>query len=117
MHGDVEELLARHGESGGIRLELREHLHGTQYTRIQYKKTLKVLGVTGEYIWYHTPEQNGHIESFHKTLKKEYVWPAYCARFRDVEEVVAKALSDYNQRRIRSYPGYLTLDEFARKWK
>ena len=25
------------------------------------------------YICVNTPQQNGHIESFHKTLKKEYV--------------------------------------------
>lgn len=28
-----------------------------------------------EFIFANTPEQNGHIESFHKTLKKEYLWP------------------------------------------
>ncbi len=91
--------------------------NGTQYTSIQYKKTPKALRVTGEYIWHHTPEQNGHIESFHKTLKKEYLWPADCARFQDVEELMAQAFADYNRRRIHSSLGYLTPDEFARKWK
>ncbi len=32
------------------------------------------LGLKIEHIAVNTPEQNGHIESFHKTLKKEYIW-------------------------------------------
>ena len=28
-----------------------------------------------------TPEQNGHVESFHGTFKREYVWPHEFARF------------------------------------
>ena len=34
-----------------------------------------------------TPEQNGHIESFHKTLKKEYVWPREFADIQEAKEV------------------------------
>ncbi len=49
--------------------------NGTQYTSRQFKESMKILGVRCEYIWHNTPEQNGHVESFHKTLKKEYVWP------------------------------------------
>jgi transposase InsO family protein len=36
---------------------------------------MKVLGIRLEFIFRNTPEQNGHIESFHKTLKREYIWP------------------------------------------
>ncbi|MGI0081411.1 MAG: hypothetical protein ACRECH_17540 [Nitrososphaerales archaeon] len=31
---------------------------------------MKALGIKLEFIYYHTPEQNGHIESIYKTLKK-----------------------------------------------
>ena len=36
---------------------------------------MSVLGLKLEHIACNTPEQNGHIESFQKTLKKEYIWP------------------------------------------
>jgi putative transposase len=36
---------------------------------------MSVLGLKLEHIACNTPEQDGHIESFHKTLKKEYIWP------------------------------------------
>ena len=35
------------------------------------------------FIYVNTPEQNGHIESFHKTLKKEYIWPCEFADMLD----------------------------------
>ncbi len=89
--------------------------NGVQYTSREFKESMKALGVRCEYIWHNTPEQNGHVESFHKTLKKEYVWPHDFARFQDAEVVLAKAFADYNQDRIHSALGYLTPDEFVRK--
>jgi len=49
--------------------------NGTQYTSNAFRKSMSVLGIKLEHIACNTPEQNGHIESFHKTLKKEYIWP------------------------------------------
>ncbi len=113
--------------------------NGVQYTSREFKESMKALGVRCEYIWHNTPEQNGHVESFHKTcgqgsprqewwieqnghvesfhktLKKEYVWPHDFARFQDAEAVLAEAFADYNQDRIHSALGYLTPDEFVRK--
>ena len=48
--------------------------NGTQYTSNDFRKAVSVFGIKHEFIWKHTPEQNGHVESFHKTLKKEYLW-------------------------------------------
>ena len=33
------------------------------------------MGISLKFILAHTPEQYGHIESFHNTLKREYIWP------------------------------------------
>ena len=54
------------------RLRLRTD-NGTQYISNDFRKTVSVFGIKHEFIWKHTPEQNGHVESFHKTLKKEYL--------------------------------------------
>ena len=64
----------------------------------------------------HTPEQNGHVESFHKTLKKEYLWPCEFANYQDAETVIADACRDYNHSRIYSALGYVTPEEFLSEW-
>lgn len=58
--------------------------------------------VKTEFIWKNTPEQNGHVESFHGTLKREYVWPYEFACFQYAEVVLAKAFTGYNECRIHS---------------
>ena len=47
--------------------------NGSQYTSRDFRRSVDVLGARLEYIYVNTPQQNGHIESFHKALKKEYV--------------------------------------------
>ena len=74
-----------------------------------------MLGIRHEFIWKHAPEQNGHVGSFHGTLKKEYVWPHDFARFQDAEVVLAKAFVDYNENRIHSALGHITPSEFVCK--
>ena len=75
----------------------------------------QITGIRHEFIWRNTPEQNGHVESFHGTLKREYVWPHEFARFQDAEVVLAKAFADYNKGRIHSASGYITPNEFVLK--
>ena len=66
---------------------------------------------------HHTPEQNGHVESFHKTLKKEYVWPHEFANYQEAKVALEKARINYNGSRIHSALGYLTPDEFMELWE
>ena len=87
--------------------------NGSQYTSREFRSSVAALGITLEYIYVNTPEQNGHIESFHKTLKKEYVWPREFADMQEAKEAMLAAFEDYNHRRIHSALGYLTPSEFA----
>ena len=48
------------------RLRLRTD-NGTQYTSNDFRKAVSVFGIKHEFVWKHTPEQSGHVESFHKT--------------------------------------------------
>ena len=89
--------------------------NGTQYHSREFRKSMQTLGIRHEFIWRNTPEQNGHVESFHGTLKREYVWPHEFARFQDAEVVLAKAFVDYNKNIIHSTLGYLTPSEFVLK--
>jgi putative transposase len=91
--------------------------NGSQYTSKAFRKSLSVLGLKLEHIYYNTPEQNGHIESFHKTLKKEYIWPNDFQNYQEAESAIRDAFLDYNQNRIHSALRYLTPYEFISKWK
>jgi putative transposase len=91
--------------------------NGSQYTSNAFRKSMSILGLTLEHIACNTPEQNGHIESFHKTLKKEYVWPYDFNTYQEAEIAIRDAFVDYNRDRIHSSLGYLTPYEFISKWK
>ena len=89
--------------------------NGAQYTSREFRSSAAALGFTLEYIYVNTPEQNGHVESFHKTLKKEYVWPREFADIHEAKEALDAAFEDYNHRRIHSALKYLTPSEFAER--
>lgn len=91
--------------------------NGSQYVSKKFRDSIQILGARQEFIYYHTPEQNGHVESFHHTLKKEYIWPCEFANYQSAEIVIANAYSDYNNHRIHSALGYLTPNEFATQWE
>lgn len=91
--------------------------NGTQYKSHATRNSIKLLGIQHEFIWHHTPQQNGHVESFHKTLKKEYLWPHEFTNFSEAEVILADAFADYNYSRIHSSLGYLTPVEFVQQWE
>ncbi len=66
--------LYSHLSADPARLTIRSD-YGRQYTSKEFNTAIKALGLKHEYIWYKTPQQNGHLESFHGKLKFEYVWP------------------------------------------
>ena len=107
-------MVARSPDLGKLTIEVD---NGSQYTGRDFRRTVDALGARLEYIYVNTPKQNGHIESSHKTLKKEYAWQY---EFKDAEEVevaLLKALDAYNRHRIHSAIGYATPDEFAKRWE
>ena len=112
----VEDALVSHRRDTGTgRLRLRAD-NGPQYTSRAFRESMQVLGLELEHIMYRTPEQNGAIEPFHRTLKKEYVWPYEFDSFQEAEKAIDAAFVDYNERRIHSSLGYLTPSEFLELW-
>ena len=50
--------------------------NGNRHASHDFRKAIRALGISKhEFIWKNMPKQNGHVESFLKTLKKEYIWP------------------------------------------
>ena len=64
---------------------------GPQYAGKKFRKAVSLLGIRLRFIRAHTPEQNGHIESFHSTLIHEYIWPHDLANYQDAEAVISEA--------------------------
>jgi putative transposase len=112
----VNNALASHMEADPDELTLRCD-NGPQYTSHAFKDSMDALGLRLEYILYHTPEQNGFVESFHKTLKREYVWPREFSSHQDAEVVIEEAFTDYNKNRIHSALDYMTPYEYLDAWR
>ena len=82
--------------------------NGLVFASRKYRTLLASYGLTQEFIHPHTPEQNGVVEAYHKTFKRECVWQH---RFKTLEEataVISAWIERYNNRRPHSSLGYLT---------
>ena len=77
---------------------------------------MKTLGIKSQYIQKHTPEDNGDIESFHNSLKTDYIWVNDIETFEDAKKLMEYAFTDYNTVRPHSSIEYLSPDEFERRW-
>ena len=93
--------------------------NGSQYGRGEFRAAIKVLGLAVEYILVGAPppRQNGHIEPFHDTPRRDYVRPHDFESFQDAEAHLAYAFKDYDADRARSSIGRLPPDESFRLWE
>jgi len=91
--------------------------NGSQYRSREFIDSMKALGIKLEFIFVNTPEQNGHIESFQKTLKREYIWTNDFKNYQEAETAIADAFKDYNSTRPHSSLGYKTPCEFLYDWE
>lgn len=112
----INNSLAAHGEIDVSKLTLRVD-NGSQYTSKKFIDSMKALGVRVEHIFANTPEQNGHMESFHGKLKREYIWVNEFRNYQEAEIAISEAFVDYNERRPHSSLGYKTPFEFLNEWR
>ena len=90
--------------------------NGPHYISDIFKNTVKTLGIKSEYIQKHTPEDNWDIESFHNSLKTDYIWVNDIERFEDAKKLMEYAFTDYNTVRSHSSIDYLPPRKFRRKF-
>ncbi len=86
--------------------------NGPQYVSGEFRASMKVMGIGQEYIQKHTPEDNGDIESFHSSLKMDYIWVNDIETFGDAENLMKYAFTDYNTVRPHSSIEFLPPEEF-----
>jgi putative transposase len=91
--------------------------NGSQYTSRKFIESMRALGVRVEHIFANTPEQNGHMESFHGKLKREYIWTREFRNYQEAEIAISEAFIDYNEKRPHSSLGYKTPQEFLSEWR
>ena len=75
-----------------------------------------MLRILLEYIQKHTPEGNGKIESFLRSLKMDYVWPFEFQDYREASVAIENAFTDYNEFRPHSSIDYLPPKEFRKRF-
>ena len=71
--------------------------NGSQLTLSGYEKHLRTLRIKHETIHAHTLEDNGDIESFHNSIKTDYIRPNEFRNFNDASIEIEKTFSDYNE--------------------
>ena len=69
----------------GIRLRSD---NGDQYTSSYFKEHTNAMGFVQEFIEKSTPEQDGDIESFHMSLKTDYIWIREIKDFSECEKII-----------------------------
>ncbi len=88
----VEDALISHKIKAG-QLTIRAD-NGPQHTSRAFRRAMAALALKLEHIARCTPEQNGHVKSFHETVKKEHLWPRDFQSYQEAEEALKEAFTD-----------------------
>ena len=79
------------------------------------QKYLNSLGIYHETIHTHTPEEDGHIESYFGHFKEDYIYSGEFKSFDELSKYIDWAVPDYNSVRPHSSLNYMTPNEFESK--
>ena len=107
-----EALISRFGCLGRVpwKLVLRSD-NGLVFTSKRYMATAKAYGLRQEFITPYTPEQNGLVERFIRTLKEECIWQHRFESLVQAREVISSWIRYYNLERPHQALGYQSPSE------
>jgi putative transposase len=86
--------------------------NGLIFSSKRYMKLVSLYGLVPEYITPYTPEQNGMIERFMRTLKEECIWLHSFETFTKAKRVIEDWIKEYNVERPHQELGYQAPVEF-----
>ncbi len=90
---------------------------GSQYASHDYRNLLKKYGCLGSMCRKGNCWDNSVAESFFGTLKQERVqWKHYLTRYEAQQDVLHYITMYYNSYRLHSYLGYVSPNQFEKKW-
>ncbi|SHL69940.1 putative transposase [Flavobacterium xanthum] len=87
--------------------------NGSQFIAKSVREYLGLIGVQQEFTHVATPEENAHIEAYHGILKKEVFSRFDYRTFGEVQQILKRFVSFYNNERLHGLLGRITPME---KW-
>ena len=81
--------------------------NGPQFVAKDFKKYIRVSGMTHVRKSPYYPQSNGKIERWHGTLKRERIRPGVLLSLEDARNVVAVHIHHYNNTHLKSAIGYI----------
>ncbi len=91
--------------------------NGSQFIAKLFRNRLDEAGIDNEYIHPGTPQQNGHIEAFHKTLSELVCKKYELETIGHARQILSRFYDVYNNKRIMKAILYKTPSEFFKLWK
>jgi putative transposase len=88
--------------------------NGLVFSSKSFTKTVKDYNFTQEFITPYTPQQNGMIERFFRTIKEECIWHYKFTSLKEANEIISQWIHFYNTRRQHSALRYKTPAEVFR---
>jgi len=88
--------------------------NGLVFTSKSFTKTVKDYNFEQEFITPYTPEQNGMIERFFRTIKEECIWHHNFQSLKEANEIIGEWIRFYNRERKHSALQYKTPSEVFR---
>jgi len=86
--------------------------NGLIFSSKRYMKLVSRYGLVPEYITPYTPEQNGMVERFMRTLKEECIWLHSFETFTRAKRIIEDWIREYNVERPHQELGYQAPGEF-----
>jgi len=90
--------------------------NGCQPTSGAFQDALRTLEITPEWTGYNSPKQNAHVERVIGTLKADWLWIEECDTFVQAQDLVNRAIAEYNEEHPHSALGFLSPNEFRTLW-
>lgn len=81
--------------------------NGPQFIARDFKKFIRISGMTHVKTSPYYPQSNGKLERFHGTIKEECIRPGVPLSLDDARRMVQKYISYYNETRLHSAIGYV----------
>ncbi len=82
--------------------------NGLVFSSKSFTKTVKAYRFDQEFITPYTPEQNGMIERFFRTIKEECIWHYNFKNIKEANEIISRWIGFYNRERRHSALQYKT---------
>lgn len=88
---------------------------GLIFTSKRFRAAYRHYRVQQEFITPYTPEQNGIVERFFRSLKEECVWQRNFSSFEECRREIRRWIDWYNSTRPHQALGYLSPKEYQQK--